>query len=592
MTVTRARWLVLFVAVAAFLNSLGNGFAYDDNQVVRFNPVVTQAHWHQALLGPYWRHPIPGSGLYRPVTIAAFTAEWRLWGGNTLGFHAVNVAANAAASLLVLALLMRFVSLPGALAGALFFAVHPVHVEAVANLVGQAEMWAAIAVLLACLLYLDGAEWTGWKRGARLLGLCALYLLGLGGKEIAVTLPGILVLLELFRPGGGGRPLLRRVWREMPVWVGLTATLGIYLVVRWSVLGSVVGAIPSPTVHTLTYAGRVLTELTIVPQYLRLMLYPRVLSADYAPAVLLPSSSVNAIVVLGALVLALLAAVAWRARRAAPAITVGLLWFALAVLPVSNLVVRVGILLAERTLYLPSVGAAFAVAGVAAAIAEKASERARWILGTVGVLAGLALFVRTVERNPTWFNTYIVLDTLAVQHPESDLAFRVRARGLMRVGEPAKAAREYEMALKLEPYNYGLEVEVADFWGRQRKWARAEELLRTAIAQRPRLPQAYQVWADQLILQGRARDGFLMALRGLARARPTAKLWAAVSEAYIAMDDLEAAVRARRAALALDPRSRHDWERLADLLEHLHQTAEARAARARAQALPPERTPS
>jgi predicted Zn-dependent protease len=99
---------------------------------------------------------------------------------------------------------------------------------------------------------------------------------------------------------------------------------------------------------------------------------------------------------------------------------------------------------------------------------------------------------------------------------------------------------------------------------------------------------AYRVLAEQLIKRGRGRDGFLTALRGLAEAGPTRGLWATVSEAYIAKGDLEAAVRARRAALAQDPDSRHDWERLADLLAALHRSGQAEAARARAETLPRE----
>lgn len=586
MTLTRARGLVLFVALAAFLNSLGNGFAYDDNAIIVQNPVVTHTEWKQALLGRYWQEASAGTGLYRPVTVAAFAAEWRLFSGNHVGFHAVNVVLNAVVSLLVLALLLRFVPLPAALAGALFFAVHPVHVEAVANVVGQAELLAALAVLLACLLYLDGSEWTGTRHTLRLGGLALLYLLGLGAKEIAVTLPGLLFLLELFR--ASDEPFRRRFTRELPVYLGLTAVLGGYLLLRWSVLGTVVGEVPAPSLIHLSSLDRVLTSFTLWPEYLRLMVFPRVLSADYAPAVLLPATSMSADVWLGLVVLGVAGAVAWWARKHAPALSLGLLWFGVAVLPVCDLIVPTGILLAERTLFLPSVGAAFALAGVVTLVVTAGSVRERWALGTVGVLAGLALFIRTVDRNPTWLSSYIVFDTLATEHPESYRSFLARGNGLRRVGQLDEAAQQYEMALRLTPHNYALKIEVADFYGRRRQYGRATEILRSAIADEPRQPVAYRVLAEQLIRRGDAHRGFLMALRGITRAAPTSGLWAAVSEAYVAKGDLEAATRARRAALSLDPRSHHDWERLAELLAALHRPDQAAAARARAAALPPE----
>ena len=88
---------MLFVAVAAYLNSLGNGFAYDDNAVVLRNDVVTEGRWGDALLGPYWPESRDGAGLYRPVTVTALAAEWRLWKGDPLGlllFPAAEVIAK------------------------------------------------------------------------------------------------------------------------------------------------------------------------------------------------------------------------------------------------------------------------------------------------------------------------------------------------------------------------------------------------------------------------------------------------------------------------------------------------------------------
>ncbi len=434
MTSARARGWVLFVAVAAYLNSLGNGFAYDDNAVVVRNDVVTEGRWGEAVLGPYWRDTVEGAGLYRPVTVGSFVAEWRLWRGDPLGFHAVNVLLHALASLLVLALLSRFVSLPGALAGAILFAVHPVHVEAVANVVGRSELLAAVAVLGACLLYLDGASGGPGRRAVRLAGLAVLYLLGLGAKEIAVTLPGVLLLLEMMRTDPV--PLATRLRREALVFVSLAAVLGAYLVLRMSVLGTLTGEVPAPALRGLSAGERILTALTVWPQYLRLMAFPRTLSADYAPGVLMVARSLSLPVIAGGLTLLIWVWGVVALRRPAPVVAAGLGWFVVTVLPVSNLLVPAGILLAERTLYLPSVGAALVLAGVVESVAHRAPARTRRLAATLGVAAGAALFVRTVERNPTWMSSYTVVNTLALEHPESYL-------GLLGAGAGAGADRRH-----------------------------------------------------------------------------------------------------------------------------------------------------
>ena len=481
------------------------------------------------------------------MTITSFTAEWALWHGSPRGYHAVNILLHALVSLLVLALLARLVSVPAALAGAVFFAVHPVHVEAVANVVGRSELYAAAAVLGACLLYLDRGEVRPVRRALRLGALSLLYLIGLGSKEIAVTLPGVLLVLEVCRPDAV--PLRDRLRRQVPVFLSLGAVLAAYLLLRASVLGTLTGEVPAPALRGLGTGERILTALTAWPQYLRLMVFPRTLSADYAPGVMMAAHSVTPAVILGGLVLLVWVGTAFAAYRAAPTVSAGLAWFLVTILPVSNLLIPAGILLAERTLYLPSVGAALALAGAAELILRTADARRIRYASVLGGVAAAALLVRTVERNPTWMSTYVVLNTLAAEHPESFLALRGRASGLAHVGQVDQAARYFDLAVELAPHHYGLLTEAAGFYARRRMDGRAEQLLRQAIDVAPGQPTAYRLFAEMRIRQGRGREGHRIALEGLARAGPDRELWALVSEAYIAKGDLEAAVRARRAAL-------------------------------------------
>lgn len=576
----RAMAYAVVMALAAYANSVGNGFAYDDTSVVERNPVVTEGRWGEVPLGRYWPEATRGSGLYRPLTVASFTAEWALFDGKPAGFHAVSVAAHAAVSVLVVLLLLRWVGPVPAAVGGVVFAVHPVHVEAVANVVGRAEVYAAAAVLAAALLYLAGSTWRGWRRGARLAGVALLYGAGLASKEIAVTLPALLVLVEAYR--GGQAPLLRRLGREAALYAGLAAVLGGYLVVRWSVLGTLAGDVPAPALRELGTSERVLTALQVWPQYLRLMVFPATLSADYAPGVLRVATGPSAGVVLGALVLAAWIGGAAALARRAPAIGLGLAWFAVAVLPVSNLLFPTGILLAERTLYLPSVGAALAAAGVVAALPAHLSRARSLLLAGAGALLLLAALGRTVSRNPTWMSSYTVLNTLALEHPESYLALRARAGGLARVGRVDEAAASYEAAVALAPGHYGLLTEAGGFLARRRLDQRAEELLRAAIRVTPDQPTAYRLLSEMLIRQGRGREGHGVALQGLAAAGPDRELWGLVAESYILKGDLPASLRARDAALGLEPGSAHDWRRRAYTLEVMGRLDEAARAWAEA----------
>ena len=146
-------WLAVAVAVMVAAPSLLNGFAYDDLPLVVENARIT------TLLPPweyftqsYW----PAGGLYRPLTVSILALQWKLGGGAPWIFHATNMALHALVTGLVFLLARRLMAPAWAATAAILFAVHPVHVEAVANVVGISELLCSAfvlgAVLLACMV--------------------------------------------------------------------------------------------------------------------------------------------------------------------------------------------------------------------------------------------------------------------------------------------------------------------------------------------------------------------------------------------------------------------------------------------------------
>lgn len=593
MTPFRAGFFVVFLSLAAYLNSLPNGFAYDDEGILVNNPVVNTGDFGRAALGPWWPDSKEGSGLYRPLTAVSFTAEWKLFGGDPLGFHVGNVLIHSFTSLLVFFLILALGSLPGALAGGVLFGIHPLHTEVVANVVGRAELYSAFFFLSACLLYWKGRSWEGLSRIWRLGGLGGLYFLSLSSKEIGVTLPGVLVLLEALAPGlekGEEGSFWSRLRREIPVFLLLPAVLGAYMGLRFLALGSFTGEMPAPVFQVIGTPARVLTAVALWAQYARLLLLPMDLVSDYDPGVLFPSESPDLGVLLGLAVLGVLVWTVMRSWRRMPLVSLGILWFGVTILPVSNLLFSTGVLLAERTLYLPSVGLSLAVGGLLPELLG-ASARVRRIAFAAALVAGLGLFLKTVSRNPSWMSTFVVMQTLNEEHPESWRAFRARALGLERVGEVEAAAEQWDVAVRLTPRNYTLLVEAGDFHGRLGDWGRSQSYLQRAIQVAPELTNAYQVLSNHLLKRGDGRRGHGVALEGLARAGVDQKLWALVSESYLLKGDLPAAVRAREAALGLDPEAPDQWRRLGEIWDAMGRPDLASRARNRALALEQETVP-
>ncbi|HEU4403169.1 MAG TPA: hypothetical protein VFT43_13805, partial [Candidatus Polarisedimenticolia bacterium] len=161
------------VAILLHLPTLRNDFVFDDQAIVSQNPLLKDLRdLPRLLVAPYWMNLHQGQRLYRPLTTVSFALNRALVGHlDPRWFHLGNVLLHACATLLVTLLALEM--LPGARAPAiagLLFATHPVHVEAVAGIVGRAEILAASGVLAGVLchrraLYAPAGGGTMWIAG-------------------------------------------------------------------------------------------------------------------------------------------------------------------------------------------------------------------------------------------------------------------------------------------------------------------------------------------------------------------------------------------------------------------------------------------
>lgn len=443
--------LVALLAVLTHFNSLWNGFALDDNYVILLNPRVHQLGDQAAIwLTPYWPNFGEMLGLYRPLAVFGYAVQWSVGDGAPWVFHSVNVLLHATVSVLVLALLWRLVSPAAALLGALLFAIHPVHTEVIANVVGQAEMIAAAAVLAAAIIYMDRpADEPGI---GRTLAVATLYAVGMLAKEGAIVLPGLLVALDFATRGvqldrAGLRRYARAALRPMAV---LGVTVAAYLTLRIGVLGSIGGADAAPQLPFLRQGHRFLSALRAWPEYARLLFFPADLSADYSPAVVLPVESLSPMVLLGALLLIGTIGLALATPRL-PHVGLGAAWFLITVFPVSNLVLPIGVLLAERILYLPSVGFVAVAAFLADHLAVRTTRLQRMLAAAAAVLVIAGGAVRSWVRNPDWKDTDAVWDALVRDHPESYRAQWVNGWRMLEKGNRVLARGYFDVAYRIWP---------------------------------------------------------------------------------------------------------------------------------------------
>jgi len=450
-TVRRAALVSALAAALLYLPALGNRFALDDGPIVERNP---RAHSVGAALAafdqPYWP-PEAAAGLWRPLVILSFAADWQASGGNPAWLHATNVVLHAAATALVVLVVAPYVGAAGALAGGLLFAVHPLHVEAVANLVGRAEMMVACFLLLAVLVARKVRERRAAGRATAALeaALFATVLAALLSKEHAVIAVALLWLDDRAREAPGRLPV-----RD---YVVIAVMSVVWFVLRRAVEGDLSFQAIAPTFFPLDTVGRISTMLPAALVVLRLLVWPFDLSPDYHPMVIERLTHPTAAGALGLLMivtLAVLALALWRRHRPW---SLGLLVIGLAWLPTANLLFPSGIVLAERTLYLPSVGLALLAALAADVLVRRAGVRRA---AMVGLVVAVPLAARTVTRVPAWRSTRDLVVTALLEHPESYKVHQSAARVLWRLGLHEEALTEYRVAREIYPLDHYLLAEI------------------------------------------------------------------------------------------------------------------------------------
>jgi protein O-mannosyl-transferase len=422
------RWLIFAVAVALYLPTVQYSFVQDDRVIVVGNPAVhSSAAAVRGFARPYWPPPNAG-GLYRPLTILSYAADWRLAGGQPWLFHLMNALWHGLAAVLVVALVARWLPEPAAFAAGLVFALHPVHVEAVASIVGRAELLAAVGLL--------GAVATARRGGWPAAVACAAAAM-LSKEHGAVA--GILVLIDdWLRPPGA---------RRYPV--GLYVALGIVtamFVIIWVKIGGAAAAAVAPPFLGAGPGGRLAVALPAMARAGWLLIWPAQLSADYGPQVIPVRTGISLAAVTGAAIAVAVVALGFGCRRRWPALSFAALAGALCSLPTSNLFFGSGVVLAERNLYVAVLLVAVAV-GYAVAYGE-----GRWgsRRTTVAVMAlALVLAAGSFARLRAWRDNRSFLLTLLVDHPESYHAHASAAAVLAGLRDTAGARREYARAESL-----------------------------------------------------------------------------------------------------------------------------------------------
>jgi len=449
----RPQWptiAVVLVAVASSIAAIGNAFTGDDTPVIRDNALVHSLSNAGAMLtSPYWPPPAPPD-LYRPLASLLFAMQWAIGDGSPVVFRALSIALYAAASAGVFALARRMLPDTMALGAALLFAAHPVHTEAVALGVNQGELIVGVISAIAVARYIDGRRGHGVSR-ANWVVIGLMYAAGALVKENALVLPALLLAAELLLVLDV--PVSTRARSLWPGYASLIGIAAIVLALRSTVLaGRVAGSFTAEALVGLDAGRRALTMLQVVPEWLRLLVWPAHLRIDYSPGEFVAATGFGFRELLGIALIAGVVAAVTASWRRAPVIAFGLAWCAISLLPVSNVLVRTGVLIGERTLFLPSIGIVIAVGGAVDLLLRRNSTTlvSRTLAAAAAALV-LSGAVRSASRLRIWRDPQTLAFASVRDAPRSWRVQRAYGEALFDAGRPTDAMTAYAHAFTWAP---------------------------------------------------------------------------------------------------------------------------------------------
>ncbi|HYV95770.1 MAG TPA: tetratricopeptide repeat protein [Chitinophagales bacterium] len=446
-TLTRTLTIICCVfAFALYANTLMHQFTVDDDLVISKNEFTKEGiSAIPKIFATAYRagsYP-PDESLYRPLSVAMFAVEYGVAGDTPFFFHLMNVLLYAlTGGILFTTLRMIFVQGTPSERGkniwlpfliTLLFIAHPVHTEVVANVKSGDEVLAFLFSMLAlyCVMKFLSARTPLEKNGKlfSVFGAAVCYFLALLGKETAVTMLLIIPLTLYFfaQPN-------RKQW--MIVSVALASAFVVYMTIRIAVLHGATNFTAIDIINNSlapvkdNFMKRTATAVYMLGKYILLLFIPAPLCYDYSYNTIPVVAFSDAGALLSLFCIIILAVMAVRGLRKKNVVAYGILFFGITISIVSNILFLIEATMAERFLYMPSLGFCIAVVFFLSKIFRMEPSAAysgisdilkkNKTAGLFFVVVILLFSVKTVSRNPDWKNNFTLLQRDVKTHPKSE----------------------------------------------------------------------------------------------------------------------------------------------------------------------------
>jgi tetratricopeptide (TPR) repeat protein len=489
--------LIFVLSLLVYANTCFNDFIWDDEVAVQKNLSIRSL----GNCAKFFTHPESvalnslSCEIYRPLRTLSFAIDFKLDGDNPFIYHFTNIFLHGLVCILIYYLVILLINsffqvnfLPSdenigkishkffnsfdkrsiPFVTALIFALHPIHTESVAWICGRADILSFMFFILSLIFMIkDGLFHSGKGRPLYFcLGITA-YLLALFSKEMVITLPIILILYEIiFRHKLGSQYIKIRILRYLPFFIIAVW----YFIIRGIILGRV-----SQCLYWEGSAYRTFLAMThVIIRYLKLIIIPFNLSVDHYNYIKVPFGLglyeiLNILLIIGTIFISFV----FLIKKKQSLFTFGIFWFFIILLPVMN-IIPIKALIAERFLYIPSLGLCLIIAVLLTKLRPK--------ILFIGVLLALLFFyfLITFNRNRDWQNRQTLWQATLKTNPKSCLALVNMASVYADKEEYSQALEFCQKAVKLDPKYFPAYITMGNAYFGLRKYDIALKLYQKA----------------------------------------------------------------------------------------------------------------
>lgn len=471
---------LVLLTLIVYRPALSFGFVnFDDGLYVTSNEMVQKGLTWKGFL---WAWQANVASNWHPLTMLSHMLDCELFDLNGRGHHLTSLLLHLANVWLLFEVLRRMTGAvgPSAFVAALF-GIHPTHVESVAWIAERKDVLSGLFFLLTLGAY---QRWVRIRTPRRYLAVFLLFACGLLSKPMLVTLPCVLLLLDVW-PLGRLRPAETRSVRDLLVGLRplLIEKIPLFALSAASSAVTVYAQQGSlATLNAVSTGRRVGNALVSYAVYLGKTFWPEKLAAFYP---LPPAIPLWKTLAAGALLAAVTALVIWALRRA-PYLAVGWFWFLGMMVPVIGLVQVGRQSMADRYTYLPSIGLFVMIAWGAAQLLAGGRVRRAALVGA-SLAAILALSVAAHAQVGTWKDSLTLFRHALTVTEDNYLAHLNVAVALSQQGDEEGALHHFREVLRIQPH---LADAHAALGAAYRRWGRPAEAL-------PPLRRAVQIKPDR-----------------------------------------------------------------------------------------------